>query len=104
MGLGGVVDGPSTKPTGGAGLNMATTPWLALKSLLLIVFDRSLSQRQRLVVPQQEMPCPQHLPSHSPASWPVMDSLIDHLLIEKPSAVGVLLGYGVTSAFIEPAR
>jgi hypothetical protein len=35
--------------------------------------------------------------------WHILASLIGHLLIEKPSAVGVLLGHGLTSAFIETA-
>jgi hypothetical protein len=83
---------------------MATMPWLALKPFSLIAFDRSLSLRLRVVGPQQEMPCPQHIPSHSPASWPVLDSLIDHLLIEKPSAVGVLLGHGVTAIYRNGSR
>ena len=33
--------------------------------------------------------------------WHIPASLINNLSIEKPSAVGVLLGHGLTSAFIE---
>jgi hypothetical protein len=57
MGLGGVVGWPQYKPTTGGRLNLASRPWLALKPLSLIGFDRCLGQHQRLVVPQHEMPC-----------------------------------------------